>query len=289
MPGDNPLSVGFKYIAQLPKLMQVLHRLKFQKGAFALFADADGTLLHRVGGPGTVAVDNESYLSGRALEMIQAYKNPGNMFSVSTGRRSSRLSSIADVLAPDYPLMEHGCVIFYHGNPDNDWILRLRPVIGVPGEKSGLLWGIEKELQAAKYITDSEGRLATFGVVGYDSQKGLSGEQQAEISCVIGRKTDQLVAVLNQGRLDIIPAAGGKRNAMVYVCDMHEIEPERRFVLCDDFNDLDSAAESQWAACPSHAPDALKAIILPKGYISPLAFHEGTVDMLEHVLERVRV
>ena len=255
---------------------------------YILFADADGTLLHKVGGLSTKTIDGTSYIAESAIDLIGSYKGNGNLFVVSTGRRASRRASVSDLLNPDYLQMEHGSVIYQRdGRLDVGWSEMLAKEVGKPGTKEGLLWTVEREFQAKHFITDSKGRLASFRV-GYAESIFLSEEQKEEARDLVAKLAgDVLTTTINEGMLDIIPAKAGKANAALYLVTTLGLDYKSVLALVNDVNDTGLAGISSWVACPSNAPTEIKKIVQPKGYVSSLTLHKGTVDLLEHVIERV--
>ncbi|MBI2137167.1 HAD family phosphatase [Candidatus Woesearchaeota archaeon] len=251
-----------------------------------LFSDADGTLLHRVGGPDTSTADGISFVSNKALSLIESYRREDNLFGVITGRRAGSRWILNWLFSPDHLVMETGSAIYSERVLDREWLAHLSEEIGDPGAKKGVLWDLEKALKSDGYVTDSQGRIGSFRL-GIGDSYDLSCEQkEAAASRVNQLSGDSITTVLNHDMLYVIPRKGGKANAMAYLVNKLGIGNDAVLVLCDDYNDLGMAAASCWAACPAHAPEAVKEVVRLKGYVSGFTLHEGTVDMLNQVVAK---
>lgn len=258
-----------------------------------LFSDIDGTLLHANNGPGTVAVEpvrsKEHHFSVRAAELIEQYRAAGNLFVLSTARRSSGCAGLVSLLQPDYVITEHGCLVLRGGEPDEGWQQVFAATVGVYGVKQGPLWEIEAALQKAGYNTDSNGRYASFRVF-RDNPTFLSDPERAELEARVSElgAAQGITTIRHQQMLDVLPANGGKVSAIRYLLETTGIPHTRSRAIGDNTNDTEMLAYSAWAGCQGHAPESVKAVVRERGgYITPFTSHQGTEDLLEHACRKI--
>jgi len=94
-----------------------------------------------------------------------------------------------------------------------------------------------------------------------------------------------LITIRSGTRIDVMPKAGGKGNALNFILEKLGIPTESSVALGDDYNDLNMLSAAHIIACPGNAIPKVKELVeRRRGYISPYSEHQGTVDMLQTIL-----
>lgn len=250
-----------------------------------IFSDLNGTLVHDFPSPDSIKLPNENrWVANETISEMKKLIEKGAEFVLVTGKRASYYHGLAAIMPHSYAIFEHGCVIMDEGNVDSEWNELIRPVVGVPGSKKGLLWDFEKKLLEDGFRTDSEGRLATFRVY-IDKPSNLTEQEKLLIEKKVAEEAGSLgiTTTYNHGMLDVLPAVGGKANAMKYLIGKTGFAAGKIVALGDDPNDLSMMRLAEFTACLGNAGLEVKQLVKQKGgYVSELKGHEGTVDILRN-------
>ncbi len=256
-----------------------------------IFSDVDGTLVHKSDGSGELVQipGGRSYISAEAVGLIQGFRDQGHLFAIITGRRRSGFDRIAEVIPYDVSIIEHGCVVLDGDDVDVHWHERMSSVVGTLGNKDGALWEYEQRLLDQGYRTDSEGRSASFRLF-KDRPDNLSEDERTYIEKKVEDEMGHagLTTTRNIDMLDVIPAAGGKANAMKYLVEQYGLGVRDVVALGDDFNDIDMLEYACEALCPGNAKPVVRELVRAKnGYVSDLGGHAGTVDILTKIYKQL--
>ncbi len=256
----------------------------------AIFSDLNGTLVHDFPSSNSIKLPNENrYAASETISEMKKLVEKGAEFVLVTGKRASNYLGLADLIPHSYAIAEHGCLIFDGKKVDSGWDEIVRPFVGRLGSKKGPLWDFEKKLVEDGFKTDSEGRLATFRVY-IDKPDSLTEREKALIEKKVEKEAGSLgiVATRNHGMLDVLPAVGGKANAMKYLIKKKGLNTANIAAIGDDANDLSMLALARFTACPGNARPEVKRFINEKGgYVSEFAGHKGTVDVLRNYVSRL--
>ncbi|MFP4424404.1 MAG: HAD family hydrolase [Candidatus Woesearchaeota archaeon] len=244
-----------------------------------IFADIDGTLIHKVDGEGTRSAGPGRFISEKTISLINKIREE-HTFILITGRRKSGYDDIADVIPHDYAIIEHGGLIMSDAY-DAGWLSKIKDTIGEPGRYAAPLWDYADKLRSEGYEIDAKGRYASFRV--YTKKVGPVLPKYTLI--VLRSKLEEetrgtgMRVIVNESMLDIISAKAGKSNAIDY------LQSGRFIAMGDNANDADMLEKAYYALCPGNALDEIKTIVSGHGYVSQHKGHKGTEDVLEHILK----
>lgn len=98
----------------------------------------------------------------------------------------------------------------------------------------------------------------------------------------------EFVHVTSSGHaLDILVKGVNKGSAMLQVCKLTGIPPERFQVVGDSPNDFPAMELAGYVGCPSNASEPCKEFVTSKGgRVSPYPYVVGVVEIIEHYLQR---
>jgi hypothetical protein len=85
--------------------------------------------------------------------------------------------------------------------------------------------------------------------------------------------------------IDITPPVG-KGDGVAYLLRKYGTPRARAAYIGDSGPDLDGMQQVDWVYCPANASPDVQAYVAslgPRGYVSPLAFVDGQIDVLEHI------
>ncbi len=251
------------------------------------FSDVDGTLVHKEDGQDCKKIPNDDFfLNSQVAEGIQQYRDGGNTFVVVTGRRYKRFTFIDGSIPYDFGLCEHGCLIVTPDGFDREWAACLEPTIGPLGNQTGPLWDYARKLVEGGYRIDSEGRFATVRVF-LDKPDNLSEEQKCEIE---GRVCEEggswgITTTRNINMVDLLPKIGGKVAGIDFLLRRFGKTRRECLGIGDDINDLGMLEALGFAAVPGNAKPQVRDLVTRKGgYVSPLSYHEGSIDIIHNVM-----
>lgn len=263
-----------------------------------IFSDIDGTLIHKLSKERAfnrevddlIQVSDENrFVSKKTVDLISKLRENEAIFILITGRRKSGYQKLAQVIPHDYAVIEHGCVILENGDYDQGWLKKLEPVIGKIGSKTkeGVLWRYEQFFRRSGYNTDSNGRLATFRVYhNAESQNDLSEEEKVKIESL--KHPHGITTTRNMDMLDILPALGGKLNAMNYLIEKYAVDLQHIIGLGDDVNDHLMLKHVALPMTHNGANKEIKELVnLRKGYVSTFDSYKATEDMLSKILKEL--
>lgn len=253
-----------------------------------IFSDLNGTLVHDFPSLNSTKLPNENrYLADETVSEMKKLVEKGAKFVLVTGKRTSNYLGLADMIPHSYAIVEHGCLVFNEKKVDSEWDEIVRPIVGRLGSKKGLIWDCEKQLLREGFRTDSGGRLATFRVY-IDKPANLTEQEKVMIEKKVKKEWGGfgIVTTRNHEMLDVLPAVGGKANAIKYLIKK-KLDAASIIAIGDDPNDLGMMKLAKFTACPGNAKPEVKRFVNEKGgYVSKFAGHEGTVDVLRNYVSR---
>lgn len=285
-----------------------------------IFSDIDGCLVPQGYDPqGLVQTDEDSEL------YFDYYRNySGPQLVLCTGRAWEHTFGIlrrADFLPkqrriwPDQPVLcENGMDVI--ADPvsgrrtslidELDELRDLRPVIErikSAGEELGLvLEQIRQELEDEfeRSVTPIEliqkEYCVTARIPSFDGT-GQQVDAPRFLQSVTGAVQEPLGSLVNKGQVRIILSAQavdltlpiGKGDGVKFLLEKYGTPPSRAAFIGDSVPDTEGMQQVQLACCPSNAVPSVKAFVASlgkRGYVSPLAYADGQLDILNHISGR---
>lgn len=265
-----------------------------------VLADIDGTLIHRCAQGDSGAhldigglqhVDRESYVAVGTVDRLQEIKQCVPLIFI-TSRRRHTYAHVASLIAPTLGIVEDGCVVLdEHGNNDPGWLSMLQSDLAALRACHGTLQALQ--LPGIEVVTD--GFEASFKI---ELPEEDAPQVQANRTAYLHSKGIELPEFLRCSynsqfnSLVVIPRQAGKANAARYVMNKFGIEPTCVAALGDDLNDEEMLREAGWASTLASAYPTIKQLVANKpeeyGFLAQLGGHEGTQEMLDHLLATIR-
>lgn len=251
-----------------------------------VFTDIDRTLAFPPAISGTrdvVAIPGgmPSVIAKATIEKIAALRRQEVVFCVVTGRRLRGAIGLVNVLPLDHLLIEHGCVIVgTDGRPHSAWEALQRPTTGTFGKHEGPLWELERTLQREGFMTDSDGRWASFRI----GVKANSLSEKAVQELLVRTLPEGITRTMNLGDIDFLPVSGGKLNAARFIAMQYGVTIDSTIAMGDDRNDIELLEVAGFPATLTGAATEIITLVRERGgYIAPKEGHEGTILMLDWI------
>jgi len=99
-----------------------------------------------------------------------------------------------------------------------------------------------------------------------------------------------LLATINRGRADVLPATSGKRNASAYLMEAFGAQPWEFFAMGDDDNDVSMCQLACQAFIPATNGPAMKQAVHedPAHFKTPSQYgHAGTKEALKSIMASI--
>jgi hydroxymethylpyrimidine pyrophosphatase-like HAD family hydrolase len=285
-----------------------------------IFSDIDGCLVPQgYDSQGLIQTDEDSEL------YFDYYRNyPGPQLVLCTGRAWEHTFGIlrrADFLPnqrriwPDQPVLcENGMDVItdpVSGRRTSlvdelDELRDLRPVIEhirSAGEELELVLG-----QMRRELEDEFGRnvrpiqlvkkeyCVTARIPNFDGT-GQQVDAPRFLQSVTDAVQESLGSLVKKGQVRIILSAQavdvtlpiGKGDGVKFLLEKYGTPASRAAFIGDSVPDVEGMQQVQLACCPSNAVPPVKAFVASlgrRGYVSPLAFADGQLDILNHIMGR---
>jgi phosphoglycolate phosphatase-like HAD superfamily hydrolase len=117
------------------------------------------------------------------------------------------------------------------------------------------------------------------------------------LQSVTGAVQESLGSLVENGRVRIVLSAQavdvtlpiGKGDGVRFLLDRYGTSPARAAYIGDSVPDIEGMQQVYLACCPSNAVPSVKAFVASRGgrgYVSPLAYADGELDILDHIRGR---
>lgn len=236
----------------------------------------------------------DGVVSDRSVELVSQLRKQGIMFVIVTGARKStvleRLQFLPDA---DVVVGESGSRIYIHGELDEAWEQRMRPICGPlerevdVSQRPEPLWIFCRALQSAGLNVDTRAYYGCFRV----DTKG-DAQKEALLRKLMQEMPREIEWAMNLGKFDFFPATSGKKNAVEYLQQRYGLRKEECACLFDDDNDLGMAE-----CCGLHMLPALTSASVRRAALEHPDWHvanradQGVFaveELLAYLLERVQ-
>ncbi len=243
--------------------------------------DLDRTLLHESYSDGTtIPCGSKCSVARRVIVQLHALRARGVMIVLATGRRLNTAREALRIIPHDFALLEHGGIILNrNGNADQDWAKMLMPWVGMPNERCGPLWDYARMLSSEGFEVDMDDRFTSFGVAGTQERMGM----------LLSRTHPEgLREVKNLKRVDILPTASGKLNALSSLAGMLAIPIANVAGLGDDYNDVEFLAGVGYPCTLPNAETLVVELVRARiGFVATKESHEGVTEILAHLASSI--
>lgn len=252
------------------------------------FSDLDDILAHMVrpsNAQNAIEVGNGFYITKPNLDALTELQNSGVRLGIVTTRRYSTAQVAFNAIPHRYAVADHGTIILIDGQPDREWLEALKPYIGNPltREKQGLLWDYEQEVRTELarqgFEVYSDDRFGSFRVVPPPPFTTLELQQLVQII-----KPEGIDAIIVRGFVDFFPSMAGKANSVRYILGKEEATNFNNVAYAgDDVSDVAALVQFYPITTKDAGLGALEVVLARGGYVSQLAAHEATADIIAHV------
>ena len=251
----------------------------------ALFSDIDNTIIHSSSVKKALHLqDDGRVISRRSISLLYQIGRHIPVILI-TGRRMKSYERIMRFIPHGYAVLEHGCVILQGKHVDPHYAHQFREYVGRhPDQREGYLWEYETMLKQQGFLTDSEGRIATFRV-----DPAQQHHPPFPPDHLLNRDhPHHIKTVINLNFIDFMPPMGGKENAIHYLLKIFHCNWNDVACFGDDHNDAEMLSKAGYAFTHDGAREEIKRLVeRKKGYISPHAGHDGAADVFSRILGMV--